>query len=93
MSDGKLEGEMDIRIGALSAVMRVLLQSVVVKKELSRKAKLSIYFFPTLTYDHKLWAVTKRMKSRMQAAEIDFCRRVAGSALDRVSTLTVRREL
>ena len=36
---------MDRQIGALSAVMRALLQSVVVKKELSQKAKLSIYFF------------------------------------------------
>ena len=40
MSDGRLVGEMDRRIGASSAVMRVLLQSVVVKREMSRKAKL-----------------------------------------------------
>ena len=39
-SDGRLEQETDRRTGALSAVMRVLLQSVVVKRELSRKAKL-----------------------------------------------------
>ncbi|KAI3353494.1 hypothetical protein L3Q82_019285 [Scortum barcoo] len=39
-------------------VMRSVYQTVVVKKELSRKAKLSIYrsiYVPTLTYGHELW--------------------------------------
>ncbi|KAK3560073.1 hypothetical protein QTP86_033796, partial [Hemibagrus guttatus] len=39
-------------------------RSVVVKKELSRKAKLSIYqsiYVPTLTYGHELWVMTKRL--------------------------------
>jgi len=40
-SEGKIEWEMEI--GAASAVMRALYRSVVVKRELSRKAKLSIY--------------------------------------------------
>ncbi|KAK3511760.1 hypothetical protein QTP70_021784 [Hemibagrus guttatus] len=38
--------------------MRSMYRSVVVKKELSRKAKLSIYqsiYAPTLTYGHELW--------------------------------------
>jgi len=55
---------MDRRIGAASAVMRALYRSVVVTRELSRKAKLSIYrsiYVPTLTYGHKLWVVTERM--------------------------------
>ena len=42
-SEGKMEREMDRRIGAVSAVMRALYRSVVVKKELSRKAKLSVH--------------------------------------------------
>jgi len=52
-SDGRLELEMDRRIGDLSAVMRALLQAVLVKRELSWKEKLSIHwsiFVPTLTY-------------------------------------------
>ncbi|TWW61046.1 hypothetical protein D4764_05G0011360 [Takifugu flavidus] len=54
-SEGRMEREIDRRIGAASAVMH---RSVVVKKELSQKAKLSIYrsiFVPTLTYGHELW--------------------------------------
>ncbi|KAI3351255.1 hypothetical protein L3Q82_005804 [Scortum barcoo] len=55
-----MEREIDRRIGAASAVMRRLsvYRTVVVKKELSRKAKLSIYrsiYVPTLTYGHELW--------------------------------------
>ncbi|KAI3368293.1 hypothetical protein L3Q82_008003 [Scortum barcoo] len=38
-----MEREIDRRIGAASAVMRSVYRTVVVKKELSRKAKLSIY--------------------------------------------------
>ncbi|TWW67188.1 hypothetical protein D4764_02G0002290 [Takifugu flavidus] len=58
MSEGRMEQEIDRRIGAASAVMRTLHRSVVVKRELSQKAKLSIYrsiFVPTLTYGHELW--------------------------------------
>ena len=40
---GKMEWETDRRIGAVSAVMRTLTLTVMVKRELSRKAKLSIY--------------------------------------------------
>ena len=48
-----MEREIDRRIGAVAAVMRSLYRSIVVKRELSRKAKLSIYqsvYIPTLTY-------------------------------------------
>ena len=96
-SEGKMEREMDRRIGAASAVMRALYRSVVVKKELSRKAKLSIYrsiYLPTLTYGHELWVVTERTRSRIQAAEMSFLRRVAGLSLrDRVRSSDIRREL
>jgi len=63
------EHEIDGRIGAASAVLRA--RPVVVK--LSQKAKLSIYwsiYVPTLTYGHELWLVTKRTRSRIQAAEM-----------------------
>ncbi len=42
-SEGKMEREIDRLIGAVSAVMQMLNRSVVVKRELSWKAKLSIY--------------------------------------------------
>ncbi|TWW77636.1 R2 Retrovirus-related Pol polyprotein from type I retrotransposable element [Takifugu flavidus] len=65
-SEGRMEREIDRRIGAASAVMRTLHQSVVVKRELSRKAKLLIYrpiFVPTLTYGHELWETPGRPRT------------------------------
>ena len=67
------------------------------KKELSQKAKLSIYrsiYVPTLTNGHELWVVTERTRSRIQAAEMSFLRRVAGLSLrDKVRSSDIRREL
>ncbi|KAK3560402.1 hypothetical protein QTP86_008477 [Hemibagrus guttatus] len=89
--------EIDRRIGAAAAVMRSMYRSVVVKKELSRKAKLSIYqsiYVPTLTYGHELWVMTERVRSRMRAAEMSFLRRVAGHSLrDRVRSSVTQEEL
>ncbi|KAK3513875.1 hypothetical protein QTP70_032883, partial [Hemibagrus guttatus] len=62
-SEGRMDREIDRRIGAAAAVMPSMYRSVVVKKELSRKAKLSIYqsiYVPTLTYGHELWVMTER---------------------------------
>ncbi len=42
-SEGKMEHEMDRQIGAVAAVTKLLYWTIVVKRELSQKAKLSIY--------------------------------------------------
>uniref|UniRef100_A0A3B3QGI4 Reverse transcriptase domain-containing protein n=1 Tax=Paramormyrops kingsleyae TaxID=1676925 RepID=A0A3B3QGI4_9TELE len=84
-SEGRMEWEIDRRIGAASAMMQALHRSVMVKKELSQKAKLSIYrsiYVSTLTYGHELWVVTERMRSRVQAAEMSFLHGWLGSPLE-----------
>ncbi|XDV14816.1 hypothetical protein PO909_014999 [Leuciscus waleckii] len=83
-SEGRMEREIDRRIGAASAIMRSMYRSVVVKKELSCKAKLSIYqsiYVPTLTYSHELWVMTERTRSWIQVAKMSFLRRMAGRSL------------
>uniref|UniRef100_A0AAV2MIF0 Reverse transcriptase domain-containing protein n=1 Tax=Knipowitschia caucasica TaxID=637954 RepID=A0AAV2MIF0_KNICA len=96
-SEGRMEREIDRRIGAACAVMRPLYRTVVVKRELSRKAKLSIYrsiFVPSLTYGHELWVMTERTRSRIQAVKMSFLRRVAGRSLrDRLRSSVTREEL
>ena len=42
-NDGRQDEELDTRIGKASAVMRVLHNSVAMKQELSKKAKLSVF--------------------------------------------------
>ncbi|KAI3354894.1 hypothetical protein L3Q82_004690 [Scortum barcoo] len=49
-SEGKIEREIDRRIGAASAVMRSVYRTVVVKKELSRKASRSSRFTGQSTF-------------------------------------------
>ena len=54
-SDGRQDEELDTRIGKASAVTLALHCSVVIKPELSKKAKLSIFetvFVLILTYGH-----------------------------------------
>ena len=97
MSEGRLEQEIGRRIGAAGVVLHSLYRTVVTKRELSRKAKLWIYrsiFVPTLTYGHESWVMTERTRSRVQAAEMGFLRRVAGVSLrDRVRSSAIREEL
>ena len=60
--------------------MRALHYSVAMKRELSKKAKLSIFkavFVPILTYSHESWVITERV----QASEMRFLRRIEGVTL------------
>jgi len=53
-SDGRQNEKLDTRMGKASAVMRALQYSAVMKRELSKKEKLSVFktlFVPILTYD------------------------------------------
>ena len=63
-SEDREDMELECRIAGASAVMRALYRSVVMKKELGRNAKLSIFnsiSVPILTFGHESWVVTERM--------------------------------
>ena len=96
-SDGRQDEELDTRIGKASAVMRALHYSVVMKRELSKKAKLSIFkadFVPILTYGHESCVMTERMRSQMQASEMRFLRRIEGVTLfNKVRSSEIRKSL
>jgi len=81
-SEDKMEQEMDRQIGAPSAVMWALYRSVV-----------KIYV-QTLTYGNKLWVLTERARSQIEADKISWLRRVAGLSLrGGVRSSDIRREL
>ena len=96
-SDGRQDKELDTRIGKASAVMRALHNSVVMKQELSKKAKLLIFktvFVPILTYGHESWVVTERVRSQVQASEMRFLRRIEGVTLfNKVRSSEIRKSL
>ena len=61
-SDRRQDKDLDTRIVKASAVMRALHYSVVMKREMSKKTKLSIFitvFVTILTYGHESWVVTE----------------------------------
>ena len=65
-SEGRMEKEVSWRIGGAGAVLQSLYHTVVTKRELSQKAKLSVYqaiFIPTLTYGPEVWVMTERTRS------------------------------
>ena len=97
-SDRRQDEELDKRIGKASAVMRALHNSVVMKRELSKKAKLSIFkavfLVPILTYGHESWVMTERMLSQVQASEMRFLRRIEGITLfNKVRSSEIRKSL
>ena len=74
-SDQRQDEELDTQACKDSAVMRVLHYSVVIKRELSKNAKLSLFktvFVPILTYSHESWVMTERVRSQVQASEMRF---------------------
>ena len=77
--------------------MRALHYSVVMKRELSKKAKLSIFkavFVPILTYGHESWAMTERMRTQVQASKMKFLRRIEGVTLfNKVRSSEIRKSL
>ena len=73
--------------------MRQLYRSVLFKREVCTKAKLSVFksvFVSILTYGHECWVMTERVRSRVQAAEMGLSRKVRGlSLLDKVKSTFV----
>ena len=89
-SDGKQENELEKRIGKASAVLRELQRSVVMKRELSQ----SSVYIPILTYGHECWVMTEKVRSRVQAAEMGFLRKVEGvTLLDKVRSSKIKESL
>ena len=78
--------------------MRQLHRSVVLKRELCTNAKLSIFrsvcYASILTYGHGCWIVNGKVRSRAQAAEMGFFRRISGlTLLDKTKSSDIREFL
>ena len=69
----------------------------ILAKELSKKAKLSIFkavLVPILPYGHESWVMTERMRSQVQASEMRFLRRIKGVTLFiKVRSSEIRKSL
>ena len=95
-SDGRQDEELDTRKDKASAVMQALHYSVVMKRELSKKKKLSIFktiFVPILTYDHEPWLMTGRVGSQVQAYDMRFLQTIEVILFNQVRGRAVQKKL
>ncbi|PWA22456.1 hypothetical protein CCH79_00015395 [Gambusia affinis] len=79
-NEGRRKQEINRWIGAASAVKWALYRTAMVKRELSQKAKLSIYcliYVPILICGHDVWVMIEKTRSRIQAAKMGFLLRVS----------------
>ena len=94
---GRQEAEINERVTAAVRAYHAMSNSFVGKREVSRRTKLSVYrsiYCPILTYGCESWVMTNTMKSKLQAAEMKYLRRVKGiTRRDRVRNELVRSEL
>ena len=93
LSDGRQDNELGTRIGKASAVSCQLFQSVVLKRKLCPRTKLSnqlLFLFST----NECCVMTKRVRSRVQATEMGFLQKVRGLFLfDKVKSTDIRQSV
>ena len=96
-SNERQDEELDTRIGKANAGTRALHYSVAMKRELSKKAQLSIFktvFVPILNYCHESWVMTERVRSQVQVSELRFLRRIEGVTLfNKVRSSEIKKSL
>lgn len=95
--DGKIDIEINERIGAASRLFHSIRNKFLGKREITKKTKLAVYkstFVPTLTYGCESWALTKKHKSKLQSMEMRFLRKIENKTRrDRVRNVAIRSSL
>lgn len=95
--EGNMESEVNERIGNAARLYHSLSKPFISKKEINRKTKMVVYktiFRPILTYGSESWVLTNSMKSKIQAIDMKYLRRVKGiTRRDRIRNDSVREEL
>ena len=96
-SDGRQDKEIDRRINQAGAAASELWKTVVANVKMSQQTKMAIYktlFRAILTYGSETWILEERTRSKIQAAEMRFLRKIAGKTRhDRIRNDTIRESL
>ena len=95
--DGRMECELEKRIGAALSAAGAVRSQVLESRDLSKSAKMLVYktmIEPTLTYGAESWVLKEREKQRVQAAEMRVLRKIAGvRRIDHVRNEDIRAQL
>ena len=96
-NNGKQEAEISERISTAMKIYYALNRNFKDESNCKKKTKVNVYksiFCSILTYSCENWMLTKDIKSRIQAAEMKYLRRIKGIARrDRVRNEVMRQEL
>ena len=96
-SDGRMEKEVEARIGSATRVIGGMNEIVLRRKELGRNTKLKVLnavMMPKLMYGCETWSLSKQQQSRVQAIQMNALRRIEGVCrLDRVRNVDIREKL
>ena len=96
-SDGRMDSELEQRIGATSKIIGAIGMAVIGKRELSQKTKMRIVntmVIPALTYGCETWVLLRSQKSKNQATEMKVLRRVLGvTTMDRLKNEEIGKKL
>ena len=92
-ADGRMEGELDRRIGSAMSTFGSVKKNVFGSRELSWKAKVEVYnavVVPMMTYGCESWVLSEKL----QATEMNVFRKVAGvTRLDCIRNDEIRQRL
>ena len=94
--DGKMECELEKRIGAALSAAGAVRSQVFESRELSRSAKMLLYkamIEPTLMYGAESWVLMEREKQRVQAAEMRVLRKIGVRRIYHVRNDNIRTQL
>ena len=88
--------ETENRSGTMTRMVGALRRQVIERKALSKPTKLRVInamVVTTLLYGRETWTLQKRHRSRIQAMEMRYLRKIGVTRLDRVSNEDIRRRL
>ena len=96
-SDGRMEKEVEARIGSATRTIGGMSEAVLRRKELSKSTKLKVVnatMMPSLLYGCEVWSLTKQQQGKVQATQMSVLRRIQGvSRLDRWRNEDIRQQL
>ena len=96
-ADGRMENEVEARIGNATRMIGGLSEVVLKRIELSKNTKLKVVnttMIPKLMYGCEAWSLSKKLQSRVQATQMRVMRRIEGvNKIDRVRNEVIRERL
>lgn len=94
---GTQEADINNRIQKANKLYYAMNTNFINKKEISKQTKLTVFktiYRPVLTFGCESWTLTEQQKSKIQAVEMRYLRRVRGVTMkDRMKNVDIRREL